>query len=1266
MLKSLELFGFKSFADRTTFEFSQGITCVVGPNGSGKSNVVDAIKWILGDQSPKSLRGKEMSDVIFNGSSGRKASGFAEATLVFDNRSALFPLDTEEVRVGRRLYQSGDSEYLLNGAAVRLKDIRELFMGTGAGTAAYSIIEQGRVDQILQGNPMTRRVVFEEAAGISKFKSRRIDAERKLEKVAHNLLRLSDIVDEVDAQRLATRNQAEKAAKYRDLSNELKKLWTGLAADDYRHLQQIMSEFTQADRQRQTEIEQREQTVQDIETEKQELDRALNKLDEDLRDKERNLASVRERIAAKESAIRYQNQRQEELETELVRLRQDRLRLHRQIKSLNAEMISTRQQLTDFENRVAKQRERLLQQESETSRLEEEIQAMRERAASQKRDREQLREEISRDEHRLTKIHSQMEALEISIGDCQERVIDLENILADKEREFAQHRRILEEKEAEQAKLQRELTDLKSRHDQLAASVRSIDETITRQRERRSAIVAQIQVLDDLEQRQEGISVGVQEILRRAHESPYPPWNEILGCVSDLLQVSLEQAPLLEVALGQRSQLIVVRSLSPILDYLNSEVAPISGRVGFLELGARIDLDQESRESSSRESARDVDLQGQPGVVCRADAMAEPVPEAAGLSAQLLFDTWVVRSLSHAQSLARDFPQCRFITEQGELIDSDRALYAGSIPNETALVTRRSELRQIRREILRLDRQIEAAIEQHTVCSMEREELAATIKQRELQAHRQMEAVADARGRFDTMQREVQRTQQELDTVREDIDRQTEQQQELQGSADEITQARDIRRQRIGELDAANRILDERTELLVEEVRTLRDDLKRQQLELAKHEQRLEGLNDVQNRLLKDQEQLQKRNQEADHRLREAIAAQSETILNILETRAQRDSEFVAVETLSQHVRALSLERTRQKQRLRELIQQEDGLHKERRKLLDEKHQAELEIRELRHRMDAITERIAEEYQVSLEELVASGASAYRDYLTEKFSDQTEPQQIASPEQEDELIHQDADPMSDGRDGMESCQVLEPAGSAVPVTFEEIRPEIESRVERLRRKLKKLGSINSDALDSLEELEGRYEHLSSQLADLQDAKATLEEIIRKINNESRRLFSETFESIRVHFQELFRKLFGGGEGDLVLEDPDDVLECGIDIVARPPGKELRSISLLSGGEKTMTAVALLFAMFKSKPSPYCVLDEVDAALDEANVDRYVAVVKEFAQQTQFVVITHRKRTMAAADVLYGVTMEQAGVSKRMSVRFEDVSDNGEIRGSHAA
>ncbi|MFP6767263.1 MAG: chromosome segregation protein SMC [Planctomycetaceae bacterium] len=1281
MLKSLELFGFKSFVDRTRFDFAPGITGIVGPNGSGKSNVVDAIKWILGDQSPKSMRGKEMTDVIFNGSPGRKSSGFAEATLTFDNSSKVLPIEAGEIQIGRRIWQNGDSEYLINGGPSRLKDIRDLFLGTGS--SAYSIIEQGRVAAILQSNTTNRRLVFEEAAGISRYKARKTQALRKLERVGQNLLRLTDIVDEVEAQLTSTRNQAQKAAKYREVSGELRQWWLGLATDDHREHASRLEELDRVVDDFRSQLVELEALKQASERGLTEIDNEINGVEERIREIERLRSHDREKIAAFEATVGHQRSRDEELD-------KDRLQLIAVVSRLQ----HRKRQAVDQQDRS----------QVELNEFDEQLTAAIDLRKAGQHALDQVNEQLETDRARLETLRrTQLEQARI-VASCNEKVQALKSRLGTLEVEQTETRGQLERLSNQASTCQQEYEQRQTRVAEVTRDLEAVDDSVTRARqardrlleqqdefvkelsairERRSAHQARIAVLEKLERRQEGVGLGVREILDRAKTSQQAPWNLIRGSVTDLIQVDLEHAPLVDVALGEAAQWIVLEKIDPLGEYLLEHSGRLSDRVGFLAADAPVSSNQ----------ANERDLSDQPGVVGPVAAGVQTDQGSEWLIARLLDDTWVVNSLGDALRLARG-PGCgaRFVTQQGELIERDGTLLAGPLSTEASPLSRKSELRRLRQELADLQNQIETSQLQLgdldeslvssecdlTAADSQRESILdqlARLKSAAEDQRRELEAVIRERGTVeDELQQidESQRcSQQELETTIQEHDTSEQRQQQL-GSQAESIQTRQEERRR------------QRTEQ--------EDSLGQTRLEATRQEERRTNLRDVCKHRRSEVEHHAEQALEASRRLTHITSQQQDINLEILNVSSQLSELAITDEHHDREIVQLVTIRNELRQQRTQLAAEDNRLSEDGQNLRQQQHDEELKASEIRAQFDSVEQRLKDEYQLGLDDLVDSDASAFQLYLAELLvPEEPNEDQLASGEQEMDAApgspeHEDG---PDDDDGLESDEkdweegsdaggadagnsttgsAEEPTANLDPVrlqpppgvTFLSVRDQLDNRVARLRRKLKLMGSVNTDALESLDEFETRYEHLENQRQDLAEAKATLEEIVRRINEESQRLFHKSFTTIQGHFKEMFRKLFGGGEGDIILEDPNDVLDCSIEIVARPPGKELRSLSLLSGGEKTLTAVALVMAIFKSNPSPFCILDEVDAALDDANIGRYTSMLGDFDQTTQFIMITHRKPTMTIADLLYGVTMEQPGISKRISVRFEDVNEDGDF------
>ena len=1298
MLRSLELFGFKSFAERTQFDFAPGITGVVGPNGSGKSNVVDAIKWILGDQSAKSLRGKEMMDVIFNGAAGRKPSNLAEATLTFDNSNGFLPIESQEVQIGRRLWRNGDSEYLINRTPSRLKDIRDLFMGTGAGSAAYCIIEQGRVDQILQANATTRRAIFEEAAGISRYKARRTEAIRKLDRVEQNLLRLTDIVEEVESQLNSIRNQATKAARFREASTQLREWWIGLAADDYRHNAAQLEEIERNVQVSVADLSELNARLQAFDRKLSALDAEIADVDDRLREAERKSAATREAIASSQSTIRHQTARKHELDLELVRLRKQRTSMAGRVQEAVEEGNRIRAQLDRFEAEFQKLNAEHRNREMHIARSVEKIESGRSNVETMRQQVRERTHHVSESANHVAEFELKIQAATTARRSARERQQSLQEQIDTYRDEHQQRRGALQDAEKALAVCREEIVDIQQRREVLIGEQGEYRDTLGTQREQRSAWQARKSILENMERRQEGFGIGVKEILSRARTSGRPPWNQVRGSVADLLEADLEQAALLEVALDSRAQLIVIEEFDSLVEYLNRGSYQLTGRVGFIACGddrvaeSPADTTRGKKEHDARSPAEVSaighresgaatlrDLSGQPGILKRADQLVRPCETLPMLAERLLSDTWIVDTLEAALKLFAGAGEgCRFVTLQGELLDSNGTLTVGTVSSDTAIVSRKSELRQLKTDLVTIDRAI--TTEERRLADLVDSIRAIDDELQSADAATQIAATrhAELKSEFVAGEKVLRRLQDDWDSLAGEIERIDEASETL--TAD-IHNAQMEHARAIEDLQAIQLKIDESLRGLAREehrLQTLEEKRSGGQLELAKHEERLSGLREACKRLEEDQQQRILQSRESERRFYSVDKKRREISLHVLGANSTLAELFLTEEGFSQHAAGFFGERERMQSQRAQILQETTDLREQRRELNEAKHGEEIKARDIRFQITTLEGRIAEEYQLVLGDLVSSGASAVKIYREQQGRKRPESASEASSgidiESRHDEEHQNAADAAAGQadaqqadvdDTEDTLPVAEAAdeggdAQADAPPFKEIREELEAHVNRLRRKLKLMGSVNTDSLRDLDELEQRYGLLSQQLEDLTEAKSALEEIVRRIDTESIRLFHKSFDAVNSYFKELFRKAFGGGDGSIVLEDPDDVLECGIDIVARPPGKELKSISLLSGGEKTLTAFALLLAIFRSRPSPYCLLDEVDAALDEANVGRMLELLQEFKQTTQFIIVTHKKPTMTITDALYGVTMEQSGVSKQLSVRFEDVRENGEF------
>ena len=1193
MFKALELVGFKSFADRTRFEFPPGITVVVGPNGSGKSNVVDAIKWVLGEQSVKSLRGKEMADVIFNGSGGRRAINTAEVTLTLDNSKHLLAIDAGEVQITRRVYRSGEGEYLINRNPARLRDIRDLLSGTGMGTQAYSVIEQGKVDVLLQSSARDRRVIFEEAAGISRFKLRKVEALRRLERVDQNLLRLHDIVEEVENRLRSVRAQAGKARRYKEYYDRLQELRTQVGLVDWRRLSERLGVFEGEMKALCDQRDAAAASAQAIEARLLEIEVQSGEINEAIRGSEGRIAADRERIAAGESSIDHERARLNDLEEEITRRRQQIVAMNARRDDLEKELGGTADQRAAVEELHRNVARRLVEAERELTETMSVLDQMRGENEQRRAGHVQQMRASAVLGNEISVLETQVAGALATSERCGARLADLERQTNVVQMELSRFEADRDEAAAEIAEQERLLAEAQDALARVRQQSSAKQEELSALRQRQSGASERASVLEELVRRQEGLSAGVKEVLARAGDPADAAFRGVFGLVADVLSVSVEAAPLVEIALGQAAQYVVALPGGELMNYLHKESSRLAGRVGFVWLDER----------NEKSSPCDVNLEGRPGVLGRADRFVETQPKFAPLAERLLGRTWIVEKLSQAMELAESGPAgLNFVAVTGELLQADSTLVVGPRHGSTGLITRRSELRALGVQLEQLKALIGAA-----------EKAAAEFE--EQIAQRQEDAEASGKKRQEAADRLAQAKM----AITAGADRRAQLQEQKNGHRAELTAADDLH------ASASRRMIDSRQiraqierdlaeterhlERLGEQIARLENERLEKgretteiKVELAKSEERVRNLQAQLLQLDENRRERYRAIDESRQRLAESMSRADAARWNILKAESEIAELYIRKESAATQTVALVNRREELQSQRAELTAQVQKIRGKIRKLEEKIHAEELSANEVRHERSTLADRLREDYGIELAELEHDSSA--------------------------EEQHK--------------------------------REEVQEEIDDLRRKIANLGNVNLEALEELEQMEARDKTLTDQYRDLAEAKASLEKIIEKINGDSRRLFTETLDTVRGHFQQLFRDLFGGGHADIVLEEAVDILDSGIEILARPPGKEPRNISLLSGGEKTLTCVALLLAIFRSRPSPFCVLDEVDAALDEANIDRFTKVLKDFLAWTQFIIVTHSKKTMTCANTIYGVTMQESGVSKQVSVRFEDVSEDGHI------
>jgi chromosome segregation protein len=1271
MLKTLQLCGFKSFADRTEFHFSPGITGIVGPNGSGKSNIVDAVRWVLGEQSAKSLRGGEMADVIFNGSTSRRSLGLAEVTMIFDNSRHVLATESEEVQITRRVYRSGEGEYLINGQVCRLKDIKQLFLGSGAGADAYCVIEQGRVDVLLQASTRDRRTIFEEAAGISRFKARKIETLRKLERVDQNVQRLKDIIEEVEKQLRSVRLQAAKAERHQEYTNRLRELRLSLGLLEYQQdAERLAAETAVLDNLR-AGLQQQSAQVENWERETAQLEETLRRCEEAIHEHESLHSHAREQIAAEETTLGHEWSLTSDLDTELNRMRTRLAELTAWVTALVVSVGSVAAEMGEAEAQVLAQRQLVKSHQDDLHSLVRRLEELQNQVKADKAEHFELMRQVGRLQNDAVSYRAQVEGLSKERDRLRQRNSQAAENLASVDLELQELTSADESLQARLAAARQGLSEQRLERERLRQLGEQTASSAADLRAQRSGLASRIEVLEGLERSREGLGTGVREVLDLVGAADPGPWRTIVGMVADLLTVRREYAPLIDLALGERAQRFVVRDADLLHEALRQHGQPFSSRVSFLFLpsaseGTQAERheDTETRRHGDTESDSSLlsprlrvsvspclPVSATPRLPSDVLAQAESLvscdnPDLAGLPAQLLGPVLIVRDLELARALAARTRDHRFVTLQGEVIELDGTLTIGAHHAETGILSRRSELRDLREQVLQIDRRI---VETERDLVGLRDDIAvldAEAETLQVEIDALAEQAADLRSRIGHHRQRREGLHEEVVLSRSEISG-------IEGEIHELQRAWEQARIAAARAEAEVQALHARIEAAdraqrEEEVRreVLQQQFTASKVALAQVEERLTALRTRHRETVADLERRRQEQHLAEQQLSDAEARLQDSQCTMLQASMVLARCYLEKEVAERRLAALGEERGFQRAQRQHLLEQAQSARSAWQVQQEQVHARELQVNDLRNRLNALVQRIRDDYQVELTELYDRATQAGRQAGPAGMeTNPSLPSDTPGP----------TDPAMEAR--LDVCvsgvQSLDPN-------------QANEEIAELRRKLSRLGSVNLEALQELNELETRAAALQAQYNDLDAAKRELEEIIAKINEDSRRLFTETFAMIQSNFQDLFRKLFGGGMADIILEDEADILESGIEIIARPPGKELRSISLMSGGEKTLTAVALLLAIFRTKPSPFCILDEVDAALDEANIGRFTTVLRDFLDQSHFIIITHSKRTMTVCDVLYGITMQESGISKRVGVRLEDWPDDGQAQPSAAA
>jgi chromosome segregation protein len=1236
-LKRLEAFGFKSFADKVVFDFEPGVTCFVGPNGCGKSNVVDAVKWVLGEQSAKSLRGGEMLDVIFNGSGNRKPLNFAEVSLVFDNASGKLPLNAPEVAVTRRLYRSGDSEYLINKALCRLRDVRELFYDTGVGTASYSVIEQGRISALLEANSKDRRILFEEAAGIHKYKERKRIALRKLERVEQNLARLSDLLGEVDRNLKTVTRQAEKAKKARELTDKLRNTKLDLLLHDTFTSEASLREVTASLQLANERVAQLSEELTSYQTATAQQQEAMGQLDIRLNDAQTQLSDARGKMQRLEAEIEGEKRTIEELLSEALRARDASKAAGERAAAIAAERerveldcARAQDNLKDSTETATVLTGNVAEEQEARESLIRALEVARRAALDALGRRTQLQESLTRAEaelnsleYRVRRSHAQMTRAEDQL-----RFAQAESEECRKRMTQVAHRREILEVE------QKGFRDLQGRTEEEISRLSRTSQELQRELENKRS---RLSALEGLRESGEGLSPGARAVLTTLRQELNLS-DEVHGLVADCLSVDpkLEQA--IEAALGTHIETIVVESATA--------AQALASKLGEQELGRATFLPLDRAEAALFASAVSryrmpsalhdaVGEQSAPGCMGYACDLVSCDEDYRVLAQALLGNVVVFDTAEHAADAFHADKGSRGITRvslNGEVFENNGSFSGGKYQSQRlGLIARKNEIQRLAVQMDELRLQIEGLAERIAFMEKRAQKIARDDQHITVDLAALALTHTELKGTLTAIEREESRSTEEKNLAVQEIH--------------ELEAEREAHLQRVIEMRAELDI-SKRTERELTVVTQSREsNLAQRETALAKAREQLaemerncatwrERVNSLEREGQSLSAQFAERRDECDREQHRATSLDerctvSQTSLTEKEKSRAEYGELTEVLTLQ------SMNLQEQKEAARQAFDEARGREREIATELEKCREELSAVRErevnLRVRLESKLEQARSEFQIdALAELTNRGGPP-------QFGD------VALPQQ----------PQLDTSDieNPEAMAEEAPQPKAEPALS---IADAQALVRTLEEKLARLGPVNMYALDELDELQKRHSFLKVQFDDLESARSSLKDVISRINRRSRTLFQETFDAVKTHFHEMFRKLFGGGKADLLLEEGEDILEAGIEIMARPPGKEPRNVSLLSGGEKTMTMIALLFAVFRSRPAPFCILDEVDAPLDEANVDRFNMIVREFMDQSQFVVITHNKKTMSYADVLYGITMPEPGVSKRIAIKFEEI------------
>jgi len=1187
-LKSVEMQGFKSFADKIYLDFNPGITAIVGPNGSGKSNISDAIRWVMGEQSIKTLRGSKMEDVIFSGTQERKALGFAEVSLTLDNSTGIFPIDYDEITVSRRVYRSGESEYMMNKTPCRLRDIHELFMDTGLGKEGYSIIGQGRIDEILSNKSEDRRQIFEEAAGITKYKYRKNEAEKKLADTTDNLTRVADIMSELEGQLEPLREQSEKAKKYLILRDELKGLDINISVIEIKKNRRELES-----------IEENSKTLGfDVDIIQNNISASENKINnmydeiknteeliEQLREKEKKTVSdindYTNRINILTANIEHENEN-------ILRIKSDIEKSKSSSKYLDSLLLDYQKRIMELETDKNVTDELLQVKQSEVS-------LMKQKEIEDKELFEKLNAEVINKKNENITYNEKIAAAKSLIENFEFRKNSLSEELNNQSEKIEQYRANLEKLQKEKENKEKYLSDLNNRQSKTEQLYNNSQIKLKEISEKRYLIdknISQCQsrksVLEDMEKDFEGYGKSVKAVMNAYKNGEIK--NAVLhGPLSSLIHTDEKYVTAVEVALQNANQNIVTDTEEDAKAAIEFLKRTKTGRATFLPISAVRPRKFEKEKFSGIE-----------GFVAIASELVSSDKKYTDVVNSILGATVVAENIDDAIQIAKfgDY-KVTVVTLQGELIRPGGSLTGGSINKMSGFLSRAAEIKKLKSEILSFENELSEIIKEYEKTTQKTAEYLEenTLLIKELSAYNEeyikLKADYDNYVNFvSSFENGGAQIEKELSEVISAIDN-------TKADILDFTEKLDINRVSINVSEQKISELEKDIEVLEIQIKEKHDELVEINIKLSSIIKDIEHQSERYDDVVTQRDNADNVNKERESEIEEHIRKSEEMKkqISIFEDEKERLAQNTEVnsektEELTEKKKSLSDKIRSMQEETKDTREQLFALKNQLSKLESKKNKTESDL-------DLLIDRLWEEY-----ELTYSEAEKQADSIKEDFS----------------------------------------------------IPKAQRRISELKNSIKNLGNINIDSIEGYKSVKERFDFLTAQTDDLKKSKLDLEKVIDELLSVMKKQFTEQFSVINKNFGIVFKELFGGGTARLELSDPENLLESGIEIEAQPPGKKLQRLTLLSGGERSFTAIALLFAILKVRPTPFCILDEIEAALDDVNVYRYADYLKKYSEKTQFIVVTHRRGTMEAANILYGVTMQERGVSKLLSLNIDEVTE----------